>query len=449
MLTRRNVVLGAASLATVGEGANALAAPALGDSPFVRVKGQRFLLNGAPYRYVGTNMWYGAYLGAPGPTGNRDRLKRELDALAALRVVNLRVLGASENSPLKNSLRPAFRDSSNAYNEELLVGLDFLLAEMGKRDLKAVIFLNNFWEWTGGMVTYLYWTNGGHYFDMNDPAHPWPAWADYSATFYQSAKANVLYREYIAALIGRRNSITGIAYRDDPAIMAWQLANEPRPGGSPANAPPMAAFYAWVADTAAFIRSLDGNHLVSTGNEGLRGCMDDRNCLVRLNALSGVDYMTFHIWPLNWSWIDPANLPATYPACEANTRDYIATHLEIAASLNKPAVAEEFGLPRDDGGYGLTVPTIYRDRYYKLVFDAVEASARQNGPFAGTNFWAWGGTGRAQHADFNMVEGDTSFVGDPPQEPQGRNSVFDTDRSTLEIVRSHALALNSIDKRPI
>jgi len=409
-------------------------------SGFVRVDGARFVLGREIYRYVGTNLWYGAYLGAPGPTGNRDRLRRELDALADLGITNLRVLGASELSPLKNSIRPTFRDATTSYNEDLLVGLDYLLAEMGKRDLKAVIYLNNFWEWTGGMVTYLYWTNGGHYFDMNDPAHPWPAWADYSATFYESAKANVLYREYVSAVIGRRNTVSGVAYRDDPVIMSWQLANEPRAGGSLANAP-VGAFYAWVAETAAFIRAQDDHHLVSTGNEGLRGCLDREDITVKLNDIAGVDYMTFHIWPLNWSWIKPDNLAATYDSCAANTRDYIATHLKIAAQADKPAVAEEFGFPRDGGAYGPDVPATYRDRYYKLVFDAVEDSAAEGGAFAGTNFWGWGGAGRARHPDFGMRPGDTSYVGDPPQEPQGRNSVFDSDASTLGVIRNHAINL--------
>lgn len=443
MISRRGVVL----TGTLFAGGCAAGLHSVSRQPdksdFVHVDGLRFVLNGEPYRYVGANMWYGAYLGALGPTGNRDRLRRELDALAALGVANLRVLGSSELSPLKNSMRPAFRGPTPPYNEDLLVGLDYLLAEMGKRDLKAVIYLNNYWEWTGGMVTYLYWTNGGHYIDMNDPAHPWPAFADLSAQFYGSAKANALYRNYVSTVIGRRNTITGVAYRDDPAIMSWQLANEPRPGGSMANAQ-FENFYAWIADAANFIKAQDANHLVSTGNEGLKGCLDNEDCVVKTNAISGVDYMTFHIWPLNWSWINPKDMAGTYASCEANTRDYIATHLRIARQVNKPAVAEEFGLPRDGGEYAVSVPTTFRDRFYRLIFDATQNSASNGGPFAGTNFWAWGGEGRAEHPDFMMRPGDKSFVGDPPQEPQGRNSVFNSDASTLDIIRSHATDL----KRP-
>ena len=410
---------------------------------FVRVDGHRFLLDGNPYRYCGTNMWYGAYLGSPGPLGNRDRLKRELDNLGKLGLGNLRVLGSGELSPLKNSLKYTFRGPKPPYNEDLLAGLDYLLAEMGKRGMKAVIYLNNFWEWSGGMVTYQYWTNGGHYINLGDPAHPWPEFADFSAQFYTMPAAIALYEDYVAAIVGRTNTVTGRKYRDDPAIMSWQLANEPRPGGGLAKAP-FAAFYAWIARSADFIKHHDPNHLVSTGNEGLKGCLESEECVVRAHSPANIDYVTFHLWPLNWSWVDAGDLKGTYADCEAKSRDYIATHLKIAGQLDKPAVLEEFGFVRDGGAYGIDVPTTWRDRFYRMVFDAVEANAGQGGPFAGTNFWAWGGAGRAQHPDFMMGPNDTSYVGDPPQEPQGRNSVFDCDASTLAIIRGHARRLRKL-----
>ncbi|HEY0282252.1 MAG TPA: beta-mannosidase [Rhizomicrobium sp.] len=438
MITRRDAALGgvlaAGSLAAWPGGLSAKP-----KKSFVRVDAQRFVLDGATYRFAGTNIWYGAYLGANG----RDRLRRELDAIAGLGLTNLRVLGASELSPLKNSLRPAFRAAKPPYNQRLLKGLDFLLAEMGKRQLKAVVFLNNFWEWSGGMMTYLYWTNGGHYIDLGDPAHPWPAFADFSARFYSSPEAVALSLHYAGDLIARRNSVTGILYRDDPAIMAWQLANEPRPGGSEAfgraNLP---AYYAWIAQAAKFIKARDPNHLVTTGNEGLMGSLNIKEAVVKAHAIPEIDYMTFHLWPLNWSWIDPKNLPATYASAEAKGRAYVKAHIAIAKGLNKPLVAEEFGFPRDQG-YEPGSPTSFRDAFYTMLYGEVLDSAKRGGPFAGTNFWAWGGSGRAQHKDYLMRPGDLSYVGDPPQEPQGANSVFDADATTLRIVRAHVAALNA------
>src|SRR5437870_1175067 len=252
MLNRRELL--AASSALLASAA--AAAPHL-SSPFVQRSGTTFRRGGKPYRIAGTNMWYAAYLGAAAPMGNRDRLKRELDRLIALGIDNVRILGSSEYSPLKNSVRPTFRNKSAHYNEMLLKGLDHALAEMGQRGMCAVIYLTNFWEWSGGMMTYLYWTNGGRYLNMNDPAHPWPQFADMSSEFYASRRAVAMYHDYIRAVVGRRNSVTGRLYRDDPAIMAWQLANEPRPGGSDAAGKAhMRAYLAWIGSTARLIKTL-------------------------------------------------------------------------------------------------------------------------------------------------------------------------------------------------
>ena len=157
-ITRRALLVGTSALLGAY---GALGAPPR--RPFVHRTGMRFTRAGAPYRIAGTNMWSAAYLGADAPTGDRDRLKRELDRLAALGINNVRIIGSSEFSPLKNSVRPTFRDRTSHFNEQLLRGLDHALAEMGKRGLTAVIYLTNFWEWSGGMMTYLYWTNGGRY----------------------------------------------------------------------------------------------------------------------------------------------------------------------------------------------------------------------------------------------------------------------------------------------
>lgn len=439
MFTRRQL-LEAAAVAGAGAvtfGADAAAAP----KGFVTVRDGHFMLDGKPYRFAGTNVWYAAYLGMT--ADGQARLKQELDTLLALGVTNLRILGAAEISPLKNSMRPAIQDGAGHYDETILAGLDFALAEIGRRGMKAVVFLNNFWEWSGGMVTYQYWTNGGHYIDLGDPNHPWPEFADYSAQFYKSAAANARYRAYIAALIRRRNTVTGRIYRDDPAIMAWQLANEPRPGGS-VEKTDMKAFFAWTDSTAGYIKSLDTHHLVSTGNEGVMGCLESEGCVTGSTGSRYVDYLTFHIWPLNWGWINPADMEKSFAPGTEKVRRYVETHLRLAANLKKPAVCEEFGFPRDGGSNDPKAGTVWRDRYYTMLYGLFEENAQGNGAFGGSNFWAWGGAGRAQHADYNWQPGDTSYVGDPAQEPQGRNSVFDRDMATIDIIRRHAAALAAL-----
>jgi mannan endo-1,4-beta-mannosidase len=315
---------------------------------------------------------------------------------------------------------------------------------MGRRGMRAVIYLTNFWEWSGGMMTYLYWTNGGHYIDMNDPAHPWPEFADRSSEFYASAPAVAMYHDYVRAVVSRRNTVTGLLYRDDPAIMAWQLANEPRPGGSDeVGRKHTVAYLGWIDATARLIKSLDPNHLVSTGSEGTQGCISSDQCVVDAHSSPAVDYVTAHIWPQNWSWADPKDLPGTWATTERNTHDYIARQVAVAQRLDKPLVIEEFGFPRDGGSFDPGTPTKFKDRFYNLIYSAVLDSVRAGGPIQGCNFWAWGGEGRAQHADHHFVRGDTRYVGDPPHEPQGWYSVFDTDASTQAVIRAYASAVHA------
>ena len=439
MLSRRQLVAGASAV---------LAASRVGALPrkdgFVRAAGTRFVLNDTPYRVAGTNMWYAAYLGSDWPIGNRDRLKRELDRLSALGINNVRLLGGSEFSPLKNSVRPTFRNRTRAFNPTLFRGLDHTLAELGRRRMTAVIYLTNFWEWSGGMMTYLYWTNGGRYINMNDPAHPWPQFPDMSSEFYGRAAAVRMFDDYVRALVGRRNSLTGRWYREDPAILSWQLANEPRPGGSDeAGRRHMAAYLAWIDGTARLIKSIDPNHLVSTGSEGTQGCLNDTQCVIDAHGSPAVDYVNAHIWPQNWSWADPEDLSGTWPTVERNTRSYIAQQMAVARQLRKPLVIEEFGFPRDGGSFEPGSPTRFKDRFYQLVYSAVLDSVRSSGPLQGCNFWGWGGEGRAQHADHHFVRGDRGYVGDPPHEPQGWYSVFDVDRSTQAVIGDFARALRA------
>ncbi|MCW3838050.1 cellulase family glycosylhydrolase [Sphingomonas canadensis] len=442
MVSRRDMLAaGGALAAALPASAAASVAPASG--PFVRRTGTRFALDGRPYRFAGANIWYGAYLGAAASPGNRDRLKRELDRLAALGVTNLRLLASAEQGPLRNSVKPGFRGPGNVWNATLLDGLDFCLAEMGRRGMKAVLYLTNFWEWSGGMATYLYYVTG-KYLDMGDPAHPWPAFPNATAQFYANPKAVALYHDWVRAIVGRTNAITGIAYAQDPAIMAWQLANEPRPGGGAETAAPLLpAFHAWIQGTARLIKSIDPNHLVSTGNEGLKGTVESADIYRSAHGFSEIDYLTAHIWPLNWSWIDAKDLAATNEAGMARVRDYIAQHVAMARELGKPLVIEEFGYPRDGGGYDPEASTRYRDAYYRLIYDAVEDSVRTGGPVQGSNFWAWNGEGRAAHGDHRYREGDP-FVGDPPHEPQGWYGVFDGDTTTTAEITRHAQALATI-----
>jgi sialate O-acetylesterase len=414
---------------------------AAGADSFVAVEGSHFTRAGQAYTIAGTNLWYGGYLGAPGSAGQRERLIKELDRLQALGINNVRVLAVSEKTAMKSAVSPATTSKPGQYDEKLLQGLDFLLAELGKRDMTAVLYLNNFWQWSGGMTQYLNWFTGS-------PAHDPNVSKDYerfmaeNARFYTNAKAQAEYQQVIARIVGRVNTVTGKPYREDPAIMSWQLANEPRPGNSKATAQEKATYVKWIADSAHYIRSLDGRHMVSTGSEGLAGSAEDGQLYLDAHRTPDIAYLTYHLWPTNWSWFDPKQPEQTWNGMMEKSLRYLNVHIDYAKTLGKPIVLEEFGLNRDGGSFDIKSSTKVRDRFYGEVFGLIQKRASAGDPIAGWNFWAWGGAGRAANADYWWRPGN-DFVGDPPQEEQGLYSVFDSDASTVQVIRDAAQRLRA------
>jgi len=422
-----------------------MAAPARADvqSGFVEVDGRHFRLDGKPYYYAGANLWYGMYLGSPGETGDRPRLTQELDQLASNGVRNLRVLAISETSALKRAVRPAVLLEPEKIDETLWQGLDFLLAEMAKRDMKAVLYLNNFWQWSGGMSQYVAWFNGKPVVDP-DVSGDWNGFMDNSASFYRDARATRAFRAAVERLVKRRNSVNGRAYVADPTIMAWQLANEPRPGSDAGFTPKKArAFSTWIDETAGFIKKLAPRQLVSTGNEGWMGTAGDRGLYTSAHGSKNVDYLTYHMWAPNWGWFDPKKPAETYDPAWRKMQDYLNWHIDAANAMGKPVVLEEFGINRDGGTFSPAASTRYRDRFYRAVYELLARRAAAGDAIAGSNFWAWGGAGRTHNADFMWKPGD-AFVGDPPQEAQGLYCVFDSDASTIAFIAAHARQMSGL-----
>lgn len=418
-----------------------------GNDKFVTVEDNDFILEGQTYNYLGTNMWYGPLLGMAQNPGNRARLQRELDFLKSIGITNLRIMGASEGTSYNNTVKPAFQPEPGEYNEEVLIGLDYLLSEMAKREMKAVIYLGNNWIWSGGFAQYVAWVRNEQTPNPFFPEFSWDEFINYSAKFYCNKAAKKAYNDYVNMLINRKNNITGKLYKNDPTIMAWQLANEPRPGRGEEGKENFEAFSKWIEETANYIKALDHNHLVSTGNEGLAGCIQSEDLYKKIHSFENIDYMTAHLWILNWGWFDPQHPEQTFPEAQQKAKDYIQKHIQYADNIGKPLVFSEFGIPRDEHAYSPQASTIYRNKYYNMIFNMIYENARSGGPLVGSNFWAWSGEWKpAGSQEYVWEEGDP-FAGDPPQEPQGRNSVLMSDTSTIEIMKKYANAMMKIGEQ--
>lgn len=406
---------------------------------FVAVNGHRFELNGAPYYFVGTNYWYGSLLALETDKKRGvERLGRELDFLKANGVTNLRLIAGAEGSGMLNGVTrvgPPLQPEQGKFDDAVLEGLDRVLFEMGKRGMKAVIFFSNNWEWSGGFQQYLIW-NGVISNEWLGKKPSWDELRDNVAKFYSCMQCIASYEQQVIKLLGRTNTITKKKYVYDPAIMAWELANEPRPMRPSANDD----YRKWIEKTAALIKSYDRNHLVTIGHEGWIGTQDIK-LFEQVHSGPNIDYLTIHIWPKNWGWFDDGKLAEGFSKALDETIRYIRDNTAVAVKLNKPLVIEEFGLPRDHQSFDPASDTSFRDLYYKTVLSFIGNQPGGNRHIAGANFWAFGGTARPKKGQLFWKSGD-QFMGDPPMEEQGLNTVFDSDTTTWTIIRATGRAIS-------
>ncbi|MBS0010729.1 MAG: cellulase family glycosylhydrolase [Bacteroidales bacterium] len=388
---------------------------------------------GQAYYFIGANYWYGAILGSEGEHGDRARLIRELDHLQSIGVNNLRVLvGAEGPDGEPTRVTPALQLEPGVYNEKLLDGLDFLLAEMKKRDQYAILYLNNSWEWSGGFSQYLNWNGYGPIPYPTLPGNTWPQFMEFAGQFHNCDECINQYHDYIRFILGRTNKYTGLKYTEDPVIMTWEIANEPR-AFSRENLP---AFKDMIASTASLIKELDNKHLVTTGTEGLHGCEYSMDAFREIHADPNIDYLTMHIWPKNWGWMNPSDVGLSMDSSLNKTNKYMADHIVVARQLNKPIVFEEFGMPRDHYGFSPAESVYYRDIYYKNAFEQLLEHVAARGVLAGCNFWAYSGEGRSGGESIFWEAGD-DYLGDPPHEEQGLYSVFDSDTTSINLVAEY------------
>ena len=287
---------------------------------YVQVIDKEFRFDGAPYRFVGTNYWYGMYLGMDNEFGDRERLKRELDQLKELGLTNLRILGSSEGSG-DYQITPALLQEKGKYNKDVMDGLDYFLNELRKREMKAVVVLNNFWMWSGGMPQYVSWAenteiplpdieNGGG----------WDPFIAYSMKFYENQKSQKYYQKHLKKMLNHKNQYSGLKYKEDNTIMSWQLANEPR-GYNNAE-----GYREWIGKTSDYIKNIDPNHLISVGAEGNTGSPYAGVDLFHDNNFKSIDYATVHVWIQNWNWFDPAK-PETFKSAMEMAKEYLESQL--------------------------------------------------------------------------------------------------------------------------
>jgi len=397
----------------------------------ITVKNGTFYKGSKPYHFIGTNYWYGPLIAAK-EIGDRPRLIKELDLMKEQGIDNLRILVGAEGGNEDFQVKPALQYEQGKYNEQLLDGLDFLLSEMSKRNMYAVLYLNNNWIWSGGMSTYLQWNGYGTVPNPFLKDYTWPEYFEYTQQFHSCEPCQIAFEKHIRFILNRTNTYTGKKYTDDNSIMSWQVANEPRIFTEQDREP----FKKFLDRTVSLLRAIDPNTLISTGAEGKASYLDDIDTYQRLHSNPDIDYLTAHMWPKNWGWYNADDEERTLQESIQKAAIYTDEHIAVARRLNKPLVVSEFGFPREKESLSPTASVKNRNAFYEALFKKLVQSKKDKNPFMGINFWGFAGFAKTDSITGKWQEG-ADFSADPPQEPQGLNSVFAIDYSTLSLVKNY------------
>ena len=329
-------------------------------SGFLAAEGTAFVLNGQPLPLVGANNYYLGF--AP------DSMVEAVFDLAVQMGLNvLRTwafldCGAAESGSIpanakdgvffhywdSDTHRPAFNDGPNG-----LERLDRTIALAEQYGIGLILPLVNHWDDFGGMNQYLNWfgLSGRH-------------------QFYRNSDVKQAYREYVEHVLTRVNTRTKRQYKDEPAIFAWELANEPRCVGEDGHPLPDGTdtLVGWVDEMSTYLKSFDPNHLVAVGDEGYfrrslaSGALYNGSFGVdceQILGLATVDFGTCHLYPDFAAGDGPVEFGARW----------IREHIEAGQRANKPMIIEEYGWKVDNSvpGSGNTS----RDAAFQVWLDQV------------------------------------------------------------------------------
>lgn len=280
---------------------------------FVETSGTQFVKDNKPFYFNGSNQYYLMY--KPEAMAN--------DFFARAKALDMKVVrtwmfcngsnthdGVCINKKSGSSFILVKPEAERTAEEKALITRSFELfdnyvAQAEANDMRLILSLSDYWDYFGKIE-------------------------DYGS--YASASGRALFKTFITNLLNHVNPLTGKAYKDDPTIMMWELANEPRYTTS--NFPD---FKVWVADIAAHIKSIAPNQLVSIGSESSFGVAfeDSYASLAELNRDPNIDAISGHLYPTAWSMTDEQVL------------GNIQKLADLAREVGKPAYIGELGWPVD------------------------------------------------------------------------------------------------------
>ena len=256
-------------------------------------------LSGRPWKGIGCNCYYLAIDNMS--SGVVDEIVGKAAGMG-LNVIRLWAFHEGEGKPT------AIQTAPGIFVEERLRFLDLVLDRMSRAGLRAVLALTDYWGAYGGMRQWVHWFGGGD-----------------KELFYVNPTLIDAWKQSLRTLLTRANTVNGRKYNEDPTVLAWQLANEPRCKSG------QFILTRWLLEMSAFLQhDLGVGQLVTTGMEGFYG---EGTHFVEQHGLPDINVAGFHVYPDHWR-LSPRQV-----------RRWVQDHLRDAKQkLKKPVMLDEFGL---------------------------------------------------------------------------------------------------------
>ncbi|KAK0463815.1 mannanase [Desarmillaria tabescens] len=304
---------------------------------FVTTSGTQFRLNGAKFTVIGANSYWVGLMGY-----STSDMNVAFADIAATGATVVRTLGFNEVTTPNGIYYQSWSGSTPTVNTGPtgLQNFDAVVAAAAAHGIKLIVTLTNNWSDYGGMDVY-----------VNQILGPGSA----HDLFYTDCGVISAYMYYVKTFVSR--------YVNEPTILAWELANEPRCRGSTgatSGSCTTTTITKWAAMISTYIKSIDPNHLVAIGDEGFynepnaptypyqgsEGIDFDANL-----AISSIDFGTFHSYPMSWGQTSDPQGWGT---------QWIADHATSMTAAGKPVIMEEFGVTTNQA-------TVYDAWYQEIV----------------------------------------------------------------------------------
>ncbi|KAL9261779.1 Mannan endo-1,4-beta-mannosidase 2-like protein [Drosera capensis] len=176
---------------------------------FVERNGTQFMLDGRPFYINGWNSYW--LMDHAVEDHGRPRVREMLQAGSKMGLTVCRTWAFNDGGSYHS-----LQVSPGQFDELVFKGLDYVVAEARRFGIRLILSLVNNLQPYGGKTQYAKWAweEGVGISSSND-------------SFFYDPSIRIYFKDYIKAVLTRKNTITGIEYRDDPAIFAWELINEP------------------------------------------------------------------------------------------------------------------------------------------------------------------------------------------------------------------------------